>query len=233
MSTREPTEDSFLKDVAAHEMSALLDNGIYRHLRLKQPTSSNMWFDIVTWPGFLAYAGDMGAFTFTRLEDMFQFFRTSSAKGELRINPSYWGEKLEAVDSHCHNPGHGQFSEERLRERIEEYVKQWVDDFEADCESSETESQKQKKSFEKELRLAVNEDVLRCMDDGEHEARKAVFDFSYEIGGHKFQFQDSWEWGCQEYTYRFVWCCYAITWAIRKYDDALFSKKEDSCKQEQ
>ena len=28
-------------------------------------------FDIVTWPGYLCYSGDMGCFVFTRLPDMF------------------------------------------------------------------------------------------------------------------------------------------------------------------
>ena len=100
MSNRQPTEESFLNDVSKHEMKVLLDNGIYRHLRFKQQGSSNMWFDVVTWPGFLAYTGDMGAFVFARLEDMFEFFRGRPVddKDKLYINLGYWGEKLEAVD---------------------------------------------------------------------------------------------------------------------------------------
>ena len=33
-------------------------------------------------------------------------------------------------------------------------------------------------------------------------------------------FSDCWEWRFTEYTHRFVWCCYAIAWAIKQYDAA-------------
>lgn len=205
------TEEMFLKDVASHEMNVLLDNGIHRCLRFKQPGSSNMWFDVVTWPGFLAYTGDMGSFVFTRLEDMFQFFR--SRDGKLAINLSYWSEKLEAVDSHCHTPGHKQYSEEKLKGLIDEHVSGWIDDNELSKDDATT------------LRLAVKEDVLRYLDDSEGDSINAVRNFSCEIDGHKFEFQDSWEWDCREYTFRFIWCCYAIVWAINKYDDSKTGKE--------
>ena len=35
-----------------------------------------------------------------------------------------------------------------------------------------------------------------------------------------FQFHDSWEWDNTSYTFRFLWCLYAITWGIRQYDAA-------------
>ena len=31
--SRQPTEETFLKDVEKHRMTVLLDNGVYRHLR--------------------------------------------------------------------------------------------------------------------------------------------------------------------------------------------------------
>ena len=87
MSSIQPTEESFLKDVEKHEMKVLLDNGIYRHLRMKQPGSNNMWFDIVTWPGRLTYTRRYGNLRqpFARLEDMFEFFRA-----ELDRRPQGW-----------------------------------------------------------------------------------------------------------------------------------------------
>ena len=87
--SRPMTEEQFLKDVAAHKMSALeLDVGIHRHLRFIQPATNNMWFDIVTWPGSLTIHGDMGTWSFSRLPDMFNFFRGN------RINASSWSEKI-------------------------------------------------------------------------------------------------------------------------------------------
>lgn len=218
MSKQGPNEASFLKDISKHEMTVKLDNGIYRHLRFSQPNSSNMWFDIVTWPGFLAYAGDMGSFVFTRLPDMFQFFRTDAEKEGLGINLGYWGEKLEAVDRNGRENGNRVYSPDRLREQVEYHIKTWVEEFEGPYDSSEEEAVAAKADFEAELREAIDEDVYSYLDSSEHEARTAVRDFSVEIGGHKYEFYDTWEWNCDEYTFRFVWCCYAIAWAIKQYD---------------
>lgn len=214
------TEEMFLKDVAKHEMAVLMDNGIYRHLRLKQPGSSTMWFDIVTWPGFLAYSGDMGSFVFSRLNDMFQFFRSDSKKDGLGINLSYWGEKLEAVDRSGRTSNHRQYSEDRLREQVEDQIRSWIEEHEGPYEASEEETAKAKKAFEDELREVVEDEVYRYFDDGEHEARRAVRDFSATVCGEDYQFSDSWEWDCEEYTLRFIWCCYALAWSIRNYDNS-------------
>jgi len=35
-----------------------------------------------------------------------------------------------------------------------------------------------------------------------------------------FRFEDFWEIDCHDYTYSFVWCCYAIAWGIQVYDAA-------------
>ncbi|GAA3958468.1 hypothetical protein GCM10023085_46100 [Actinomadura viridis] len=80
----------FLPDVADHEMTVLHDDGLYRHLRFKAPGHGFSWFDLITWPWTLAFRGDMGGFMFSRVEDMFQFFRHPG------INPNYWAEKTPA-----------------------------------------------------------------------------------------------------------------------------------------
>src|ERR1700722_10858892 len=89
---RECTEAQFLKDVANHKMTVLLDSGIYRHVEFKKPGRCDMWFDLITWPGCLTVRGDMGTWTFARVEDMFKFFRSNPNK--LEINADYWSEKL-------------------------------------------------------------------------------------------------------------------------------------------
>lgn len=68
-------ESRFLADVKDHKISIVRDDGVYRHVRFAKPETVCMHFDLITWPGYLAYVGDMGAFTFTRLRDMFEFFR--------------------------------------------------------------------------------------------------------------------------------------------------------------
>ena len=219
----ETTEESFLNDVSKHEMKVLLDNGIYRHLRFKQQGSSNMWFDVVTWPGFLAYTGDMGAFVFARLEDMFEFFRGRPVddKDKLYINLSYWGEKLEAVDQVGRwDSGYRVFSPDKLKEHVEEQIKNWVEDCDETYDSSDEEIMADRTEFENELRYAIKEDVYRLLEDGEQEARRAVNDFQCKIGNRTYNFSDTWEWECTEYTFRFVWCCYAVAYSIQQYDNS-------------
>jgi hypothetical protein len=194
-------EESFLRDVAEHQVQILRDDGVYRHIRFKRPSTSDMHFDMITWPWCLCYTGDMGTYVFRRLEDMFQFFRAGRCqfqKGhELRINPGYWAEKVEGAD--CHD-GIKEYRAEKFRARITE----WIDDMGASPE----------------LREAVEDEILSCADEGEHEARRAVRLF--EHNGEDV-FQDFQEIDLTEYTHRFMWCCYALAWGIQKYDDA---KKE-------
>ena len=64
--------DQLLRDVAKHKMTVRLDNGLYRHLLFRQPDTSNLWFEIVTWPHCLTIHGDMGTWSFSRVEDMFR-----------------------------------------------------------------------------------------------------------------------------------------------------------------
>lgn len=197
------TQDSFREDVKTHQMKVLLDQGVHRHLRFQAPNTSNQYFEIVTFPGTLVYVGDMGSFVFQRVMDMFQFFRTNS-KTNLEINPSYWGEKLEAVENRMTNPGHKVWSEQRMRVHIDEIVAEWCREYDL------TEDQRE------ELECAIEEDI--DLVDGEEEARRSVSNFAREIGDHEFEFQDSWEWDCREYTGRFLWCCYALVHGIQQYD---------------
>lgn len=193
---RTPTEESFLKDVSKHVMTVLRDDGVHRHLRFKIPDSGNMYFDIVTYPHFLVYSGDMGCYVFSRLNDMFEFFRCrpEREKQNLYINLGYWAEKLEATDK---PDGHEQYNSESLTNHVNE----WLAEVEADAE----------------LRERVADEVLSYVDDGEIRARDALTGFQHED---RYPFQDSWECNFTEYTYRFVWCCYALAWAIRTYDQA-------------
>lgn len=191
------TGQTFLKDVAEHRMAVLRDDGVYRHLRFANPRSSNMSFEVVTWPDYLAYAGDMGSYVFSRLKDMFQFFRTpenyrSSEGGVLAINPCYWGEKLQA---HDHADGYKKYSADLFRKSILDIL--------ADEDS-----------ISPELREAVEDDVLCHADDGEDAARRAADEFKHG----KVQFHDFWEVDLQEHTGRYLWCCYALTWGITQYD---------------
>jgi hypothetical protein len=188
MKNHECTEEIFRRDTKDHQMTVLRDDGIYRHIRFGKPGTGFMHFELVTWPGHLAYSGDMGCYVFTRLRDMFEFFRTE--RDEFRINPQYWGEKCCASQS----DGVTEYSAAVFREAIQ----YWLDEADAS----------------EEIRQAVADEVLIHADDGEYAAMRAALDFEHD----GFDFQDFWETNLRAYTFRFVWCCYALAWAIREYD---------------
>ena len=210
------TEQSFLKDIAEHQMIVLRDDGLYRHIRFKKPGTGCMHFDLVTWPGYLAYSGDMGCYVFTRLEDMFNFFRTDkndwnyNRKGGLSINLGYWSEKLVAVDGQRDSGSATEFSEEKFRRIVNDYRVRWIRDY------RDTLTKEQRR----ELWETVQDRVLDCLMDDKHEAMRAAHTFSEDIGGRRFEFTDFWDHNFEQFTYRFIWCCYALAWGIGQYDKA-------------
>ena len=205
------SEDRFLKDSSRHVMTMLRDDGVHRHIRFKRPGDSAYWFDLITWPGALCIDGDMGTYVFRRLEDMFEFFRTDREWMErkdwqLAINPSYWSEKLQA------RPGTGfeEFDTDRFRKVVKEHFDRWVEDEDPDDETKQ------------DVWQEIEDDVLSCADDGEIRAYDAAINF--RSAG--FKFLDFWEHRLKTYTFHFIWCCYAIAWGIKTYDDAKQTNKE-------
>lgn len=209
------TEARFLSDIATHQLEIIKDDGLYRHLRFKQPDSINMYFDLVTWPGHLSYSGDMGSYTFTRLRDMFEFFRTDQDSERLKskgltlgINPSYWAEKLQSVDK---NSGYEEFDEERFEEIIKGRVLSW-------CRENKDRTTKEER---RELWGEVMDQVLSLEDNYTGQRRTgAAYDFHHTVNRNlNFYFEDLFDSRLQRYTLRFLWCCYALAWGIKLYDE--------------
>jgi hypothetical protein len=189
----------FCSDIKEHRVTVLRDDGLYRHLRCS--TGSYVYqFDVITWPGYLCYSGDMGCFVFTRLKDMFEFFRGRRA---ALIDRGYLAEKCVAVDK---SDGVREYSEQLFRDavrsRFEGYAED-LDDVDKDDMWSEIEAE-----------------VLPRASDGLQMAVQAALDFCYRAhdGGQHIVFTDFWEHRLEDYTTRFWWCCYAIPWAIEHYD---------------
>ncbi len=206
------TEAKFLNDIAEHEMTVLRDEGVSRHLRFQKPGTYCMHFDLITWPGYLCYTCDMGTYVFRRLEDMFEFFRTDRKHMYLRdgqtlaINLSYWGEKLESIDR---RGGYREWDKEKFEARVREDFAQWLED--DGIERTD------------ELQERFENEVLGAMEDGKDAAYQAAMGF--EIDG-RFPFQDWWEVDSDEYTFQFIWCCYALAWGVKKYDESKVSTAE-------
>lgn len=214
--------DRFLVDVAQHKMTVLHDDGLYRHLRFRHPDHGFYWFDLITWPNTLVINGDMHTFAFSRVEDMFTFFRQSRGG---RINPDYWAEKVidgpERVRS---------YSREVFQEQAEEALKEYEAEYPELCDRyavdkaaydalPKADQWRTRTPVAPHLPEELRRELADANDDGETD---------YEDGARRLLSRwegygvvsDTWEWKLNEWTWHFLWCCHAIVWAIAKYDEA-------------
>lgn len=205
---RHPTEQLFLKEVANHQMAILRDDGVNRHVRFRQPNTNAFMFEIITWPGYLCFCGDMGTYVFSRIDDMFQFFRMDPERmpltggNTLPINPSYWGEKLVAESTFGH--GYKTFSADKFREAVKHAFDSYV-------EGKEEVTPEADADLWQEIESLVLADV-----DNEYAAMYCLSEFR----SGEFEFTDYSEYNLKDYTWHFIWCCYALVWAIKQYDEA-------------
>lgn len=214
------TEELFLKDVADHKMTVFRDDGVYRHIRFSKPGTGGMHFDLVTWPGYLSYSGDMGCYVFERTNDMFSFFRSGSDLEYRKNYPGrtlfpnlrYWSEKLQAVDGTRDNGSAKEFSNELFERAVLGDLIDWLRGHRRETTKDER----------RDLWDAVMSDVLGAeSDSGGYRKQCAAHDFHHRVNGKaEFYFQDFFEHTVTDYTFRFVWCCYALAWGVAKYDEA-------------
>jgi hypothetical protein len=193
------SRDRFQRETAGHEMTVLHDDGLYRHLRFNAPGGGFNWFDLITVPHALIYRGDGESFVFSRIEDMFEFFRSPAG----RIYPGYWAEKLTSSPDAAKS-----YSEDLFRQHVAEAVKECEGDFSG-------------------LGKAVEEEFFGedsyCNTEYEETAREALNSFEYQPDGAEgdpFTFEDSWEWDLRGWDWWFLWACQAIVWGIAQYDAA-------------
>jgi hypothetical protein len=191
MST-DDTAERFKRDTAAHKLTILHDDGLYRHLRFRRPDRGEYWFDLITWPGCLTVRGDFGdSYTFARLTDMFEFFR-----GKGGINADYWSEKLDSGRASAK-----EYSEALFRQLVVEHVAEAIRYSDAP----------------RGIGKAVQSDILGSFDlHDEAMARQTLDEFEFK----GFRFDDTWEWSFQDFEWSFLWACHAIVWGIRQYDAA-------------
>ncbi len=203
---RQLSEQDFLRDVKSHRMTVDRDDGIYRHLRFAQPEHSWMHhFEIITWPGALCIRGDCGSYVFSRVTDMFKFFRSPKPDDDrLYINGGYWAEKLIASDCNGRRAdGAMRFDPDLFSENVKRMYVEHVRSRMRDMPDER-----------RELRRALEDEVLAYADSGESEAMSAANQFEHN----GFRLRDFWEVECRAYTVQFIWSLYAIAWAIRQYD---------------
>lgn len=193
------SQESFLRDVSEHQMTIMRSDGrLDRHVRFRNPRTICYGFDLITWPGHLCITGDCGTYVFSRILDMFEFFRQEENPGRLYINPDYWAEKLLSISKHG---GCLEFDKDQFCERVTAHF----DSFQASYPDANTNG----------LWQAIRDRVLCAADDGEHAAYQAIWEFRHG----DFRFNDFFDGGGTEsYTLNFLWCLYAIVWGIGQYD---------------
>jgi hypothetical protein len=181
--------ERFAKDVANHQMTVLMDNGIYRHLMFEQPDRNEHWFEIVTTPGMLVIRGDMETWAFSRIPDMFNFFRSKDGF----INADYWQEKLLAGRSDSES-----FDSDYFKQAVIHSMEGY--------------------GFDDELKHSIIEEFLDYVDWDQDEisVRRQLMDYHHTEEG--YVFQDCWEISGKVFGYHYLWCCHAIVWAINRYD---------------
>lgn len=220
------TAERFVRDVASHQMTVLHDDGLYRHLRFKDPNHGFYWFDLVTWPGKLAFTGDFDGFVFSRLTDMFEFFRSNG--NEHGINPGYWAEKI--VDGRTRTSA---YSEEKLRGDLEPYLKEHAEgypDLLAKYRAARTRYDATPAldrypcgSLRKPREPKSPEAIRELIQEYEDEGRLAYPDGARELLS-KLEtagvVSDAWEWNLDDWDWAYLWCCHAIVWGIKQYDAA-------------
>lgn len=211
----------FQRDISTHKMTIVRDDGVSRHLRFSRPNSSCMHFDLITWPGYLCYTGDMGTYVFQRLTDMFQFFRRGDDK--YSIDMGYWAEKVEASD----RDGVREFSYTKYKAMIRDWINELEDEEKPHQDDEPDEFAMHAAAFA-ELRREVESEVVN-VDENSTRCYDAASDFRHdgeawiEYKGEPFEFRDVWDgfdYATREFTHRFMWCCYALAWSIDQYDMA-------------
>lgn len=211
MSKRSQCDEArFLEDVATHEMIVIRDEGVNRHIRFKKPGTTAYYFDFITWKGHLCYTGDMGTYVFTRIDDMFDFFRMddhdwNKNPNGLSINPGYWSEKLIAV---ARSEGYKEWDEDEFIRRVNEVRVGWM---------RWAKSLGISKDDRRELWEDVENDVL-SEPSNEHLCVAKIYGYYKRIGDETFEFMDFFDGPMNRYTFHFLWCCYALAWGINKYD---------------
>lgn len=217
MSTQtEPYADMakrFKNETATHQMTVLHDEGLYRHLRFKPSEGPSFyWFDLVTWPGNLVFRGDGETYAFSRVKDMFAFFRDGSGYG---INPLYWSEKLTSDRDGVMKYQDGLFLR-KLQREVDDLVEQeYVKPEHADRFRAEVSDRIVEGGYYYSIEAAertVSE--FEFYYDPKHE-----FDYRHPAD---VRFENAYEWieGTKDYDWWFLWACHAIVWGIAQYDAA-------------
>lgn len=182
----------FRASTPAHELAVLHDSGPYRHLRMSKPGTGIWSWNVITWPGYLTIAGDVGGgFTFVREADMLAFMDTRSygdyyGDGSPHLQADYWAEKLTPA---CREAAWSYNPEMVLSHIRDNLTERGI----GGAEQAE-----------------IIEEAL-AVSEAEHELRDWLYT-AREFSGY-----DTWEWTFRSLDHHYVLACYAIAATVRAY----------------
>lgn len=190
----------FENETTEHRMTVLHDDGVYRHLRFAKP-STGMWsWSIVTWPGHLAIAGDIGdGWSFSREHDMVNFFARGLGHG---IDFRYWWEKM---PGQLRDAGR-KFSPNVLKQSALDTIREWELGTEHEARAIA--------QFEDEWSGVLYESYEQfhgVLDSFEYVVDKGARETD------RYEFYDTWEWDSTDFDHHFLLACHAIAFSVRKY----------------
>jgi len=178
-------KSDFDKRIVNHTIMVKHCDGLYRHWQCNAPGTYIDGFDVITWPGYMCYTGDMGTYVFRRTEDMVAFM--SGSLGSI----SYVAEKCISYD----------------RDGVEKYYSECFQEMLTE-EINRLESDKVDGEDNSDIDEQIDDlDAIRGEgDDGEEVAMESLSNT-----GMFDELPD-----CRYYTYRFLFCMYALRWFCDK-----------------
>lgn len=186
----------FKRNTDGHQMTVLMENGLYRHLRFETPGKRGAYaFELITWPyNLVVKAGWTFHFDIDATPDMFNLFRKTSFPGE--INPGYWSEKVRAGRDEIEG-----FDDDLFEQQVKQHVVDAIRSGDAP----------------RGIGAEVTRDIFEWGDiSHEAGARQELENFRYE----GWNFGETQEWNFCDFTPGFLHSCHAIRHGIDLYDAA-------------
>lgn len=190
MTSEEHVNEQFPRDISTHEMKVEIDNGVHRSILFtKSDDSYNLHFRLITWPGNLCICGDMGCYTFSRVDDMFRFFR-----GRTKPDQGYIAQKCVGI---CKTVGIDEFS----RYNFDEFTKESIDELLHSNTSPDA---------------AILEGLQELLQDQDIASSDVALCRYYQVDPSGFDTSlDEFE----QFTYHYLWSVKAAIWGIQQYDE--------------
>ncbi|MFJ5588338.1 hypothetical protein ACIQCG_01145 [Streptomyces noursei] len=206
-------EARFASEVDGATMTVVRDDGVHRHLSFQFPKASWQQCEVVTWPGVLTLRGGLGCWSFSHVEDMFEFFRPN--RKVARVDPAYWGQKLV--------PGSGSEVKGYSADRARAYVRQAV------AEAVERHEHIRGEDAEEWLwsefawaDFDTEAALMRTLGrfEGRVEVDRPVGDSLEEFTASEFHFPVR-DWDLYRYSDWFLLSCVVLPWGVEQYDALL------------